>query len=770
MHETRRNDLLALALLTSVIALLFIDILSGTNVLASRDLLRYSYPEKKVLREIVLDSEFPWWNRSVSAGQPMAANPAHEIFYPLTWVILLPSYGYALQLFIVLHLLLAAWAMYALLRSLALRPASAFLGALSFSIGGLVLSYITLLPFLAPVAWIPLICLFARRFVLHRAWRDLALAALCFSMQVLIFEPTTLLQTGLLLGLYAMHKKGARGIAPIAMIAVAALLLGSVQALPAFDHARDSVRARGFSFDAVTDWSAPPARIGEVFFPHFLGHMLLDGRRVYWGETLYGDRITPFLPSIYPGLLIAALALAGLIARVRGTRLVLIVLAISFLLALGAHTPLWHWLYSAGPARSIRYPEKFLLSAIFAITVFGAKVLDALLEGDERLRTIALRVVGAITIFAAVCALLVLTPWHAPLFAKLWHPSGRLFEAMLTASRNAWLLALARGVLLFFLLRLRRPVWLALFVLLDLAPLMPELAPRSDPSFLTATPAVLQPLPPNHSEYRLFHHASRHVNRAQVAPYFQNVPDQRWVYRNAALPLVPNAHGIQTAIEDDFDATSLLVSADFADAVWQLSDKRPDWVNVAASMSNVWYRAVFIDPRQAFARAQGDLRKLQPVRILTLPPSPRYAFAQQLITIRDRNDFVQKLTAGPYEHMAFVEGPSFVPAPGRVLQVHETANTARINVETTGRAFLIMSVTPHKYWRIAIDGRDAAPIITNIGYQGVIVPNAGRHVITMRYRNPLVLIGAAISLITLLALAAGQYSTVLSRPRTDRER
>ena len=43
-------------------------------------------------------------------------------------------------------------------------------------------------------------------------------------------------------------------------------------------------------------------------------------------------------------------------------------------------------------------------------------------------------------------------------------------------------------------------------------------------------------------------------------------------------------------------------------------------------------------------------------------------------------------------------------------------------------------------------------MVTNIGYQGVEVP-AGRHIVEMRYRNPLISAGAAISAATLLALA-----------------
>jgi uncharacterized membrane protein YfhO len=76
--------------------------------------------------------------------------------------------------------------------------------------------------------------------------------------------------------------------------------------------------------------------------------------------------------------------------------------------------------------------------------------------------------------------------------------------------------------------------------------------------------------------------------------------------------------------------------------------------------------------------------------------------------------------------------------------VRESANDAMIDVESFGRGFLVMSVTPHKYWRITLDGHPTQPVITNIGYQGVVVPS-GRHQIAMRYRNTLVQRGGIVS-------------------------
>jgi len=50
-----------------------------------------------------------------------------------------------------------------------------------------------------------------------------------------------------------------------------------------------------------------------------------------------------------------------------------------------------------------------------------------------------------------------------------------------------------------------------------------------------------------------------------------------------------------------------------------------------------------------------------------------------------------------------------------------------------------------------------------VGYQGIVVPAAGRHVVEMRYRNPLIAVGAAISLAALLALVFLSRSTFTMR-------
>src|SRR5437763_1051184 len=206
VNDGRRTDALAVASLALIVTIAFGDVLFGVDNFYMRDLTRYYYPTKQILREIVQGGEFPYWNRYFSGGQPIAANPEHEVFYPFTWLILLPSYELGYRLLILVHLYIGILGMYVLSRSMELRPFAAWFGGISFGLGGLYLSEVNLLPILFCAAWLPLTCMFVRRFLLGRRLRDFAAASFFLGLQFLVGEPTTVMQTGILIGLYALYR------------------------------------------------------------------------------------------------------------------------------------------------------------------------------------------------------------------------------------------------------------------------------------------------------------------------------------------------------------------------------------------------------------------------------------------------------------------------------------------------------------------------------------------------------------------------------------
>jgi hypothetical protein len=719
-------DRLAVGILAVVITIVFFDVVIGSGVFYTRDVVLYHVPLKTILRTIVMDGEFPYWNPFIASGQPMAANPAHAVFYPLTWLVLLPGnlvYGVNWQAMI--HIYLAIIATYALLRSLGTTRSAACIGALSFGLGGFVLSSLSLLPFVFSAAWMPLTCLFTRRFLHHRSPHDFALAAGSLGMQFLIGEPVTIVQTGLLLGLYALFRKSRlRDLGFVAAISVTALLLSSVQTLPGLDHARDSVRAEGFDFKKVSEWSTPPQRLIEVLYPDVYGSARPD--QLYAGGDLYPGRRTPFILSIYSGLLIVTLAMAGAAARVRGVWLYLTIAALSVILALGSYTPLLQFLYDLGLVRSIRYPEKFLMMGMFATVIFGARVLDEFLRGNTRVRVAAMVLAGA-----------------AALIGVIRYTQTDFWRGVVLLALLALALKIPRGAAV---------ALLAAFVLVDLAPRAAQLAPRKRASLYTTRPPALQQLAPNFDDYRILHVG----NWSQIGSYRLGYrlpgPNLYVMERNALSGYIAAAYGVRTAAEVDYDLTGLRTSDELTRAAVELHKRSPNALDAISAMSNVRYVAFYRRPEQAYAEAGGDVERVNPIRFIERPAQPRYYFASAVATARDRKEFVSQLAGGGHgPRTAFIAGTPFQPAEGRVLRAADSANHARIDVESAGTAFLVMSITAHKYWSVTIDGRAVPSLVTNLGYQGVVVPR-GRHVVEMRYRNPLIAIGGAISLATLLAL------------------
>ncbi len=782
MTESRRHDWIAVAILSLIATLFFIDVLVGSGNFYMRDLTRYYYPTKQILREIVQGGEFPYWNRHFSAGQPLAANPEHEVFYPLTWLILLPSYDFGYRLHILVHIYIGLIGMYALLRSMELRIPAAFFGALAFGLGGIYLSYINLLPILFCAAWLPLTCLFVRRFLLKPNLRDFALSSLFLGMQFLVAEPTTVAQTGLLLGMYALYRgwwaakewgyswtkaipEMFARVVFIGLISVGAFAIGAAQMLPALDHVSESARSRTFDFSLVSAWSLPWAKLAEVIYPNFLGYISIDRVMWYWGGGLYPGMGSPFLFNIYSGLLVTALAIGAFFVKPRGGRFVLILVVFSLLMALGGHTPFLKLLYESHIATGIRYPEKFVLVAIFAVIVFAAQLFDAMLAGDDAIRDAALGFIAATTIVAAVLALASFTPLYEALFVKTWGlKAGRSAEKMVRLSREGWFIAAARGALLFGLLwsirTIKRPLWLALallFVALDLGPVVHQLNPRMPAVFFTGQSLAAHHFPGNRHSYRIFHEADWYGQEDMAKKYFSTGDAVYWIVRNGLFPMTPAGADLSMVLERDYDKTSLLPTIDLVDSVWDVKrNGRTDWWRPFVSMSNAHYRGIYKPFEFERKRVKKNMKRAEAIEFIDVGSHPRYYFADQMVTIRDRHDFVRKLTDGSYtDAVAFVTTPSFVPARGVVRGMRETANTATIDVESSGKSFLVMSVTTNKYWRVTLDGKPVTPRITNIAYQGIEVP-AGKHRVEMRYRNTLAVRGLIVSSVAaaLLLIAA----------------
>jgi hypothetical protein len=762
-----KRDRIAVALLIAIIAFIFADVLFLGRGFYFRDLTRYYYPSKKLVRDIILGGELPSWNPYWASGQPLAANPDYGVFYPLQWLTLLPDYDFWFRFQVVLHYWIAAAGAYVLLRRFALRQESAVFGALLFSLGGVLVSSTSLLPILYAAVWLPWVIWAADRMLERFTWRRFAVAALFLALPMLAAEPITVAQICLLTAAYAYVRSGTVRVLPrIIAMGLAAAAVGAVQLIPVLDLFGDSARSRGFPFALVSIWSTPPLRLLELFVPELMGPGS-EHFRFFWGTAQY-RWLDPFYPGIYFGVIAAALAVAALTLRLARWRAVVVALIVGWILALGSHTPLLRILYESGLFSSFRYPEKFLYLALSPLVFFTAVAFDRVLDGDVRLARRALIVSLIVAGSCGVLWLLALLPGYTAAFIAFWdisiHP---LAQAMAARSSSVWLAGLLRALVAAGVLWLAvrgRSSWalLAIAVLVvDLGGQRTSIAETLEGEFFREPPAVVQQI--DRSE-RLFHQADWYTATRVARSYF-DLPEMYWVIRNGLYPMVGATWGIATTMNADADQTFLLPSVEFTQAMFELRGRGVErWYEPLMAMSAASYRAMYLPFEQQLAQAQNDRTQIQPIVFVPTQRNPRFYFADRVLQAPTRAEFVRQIASGmATPRVAFTAASPFIPAVGRVLKVAEGTNWAEIEVESGGDALLVCSITRHKYWNATIDERPAAIVPVNIAYQAVRVP-AGRHKVSLCYWNPLLAVGGGVSVVSAAILIA---LIIASRDRAE---
>ncbi len=723
--------------------LAYADILLGIRGLFLEDLIGYHFPMKHIVREAVSSGEFPYWNPLYSAGQPLAANPAYELFYPPQWLVYVLPYAYAFQLHILLHFLIAAIGAFFLIRSFRVKALPSAIGAAAFVFSGPYLSLSAKLPILFAVSWMPLVLLLVKRLIESFSVRRLFAAAAVAGVQLIIGEPTMVMLTWALIGAYALIRiiktRGWRSIVlPVIACGVLAALIAAIQIVPAIDFARDTVRSRGLPFRFTSNWSFPFERLEELPMPQLFWHVNgSDGQPAM--RTMYRDRIVPFLSNVYCGTFFVVLAIAGIFAAIRGRWWFLAAFLASLIVAMGDHTPLLQLLYDAGLVNAIRYPEKFLLGGTLALAIWSAIVVEKLIDGDPS-TTRSAWIVGAL--WTAITIVAALTANDKSYFwANVARAAAVLIALLVVRARPAtWSVALVVAVAL-------GELWLG----------TRAATPRMPRAFFDP-PALEADLKP-YGGARIFHDAQwwSWMGSELSNEYFVKVESERfwWVDRNGEFLNMPAAWGDHPVVlEQDVDYTSLENTDDFRQAFNTAHGKRIASASAPyLRMANAGVELSFRTLDEQTSRALNtDPAHVTPVIPTAIETNPRYAFASRMERIDSNDELGAAIESRPPEGVvAYVNGEVFQPAAGEVLHASETRNTVTLDVRAAGRAFLVLSVTGHKYWSATIDSQKVPIVPANVAFQGVVVP-AGTHKVELRYRNPLIGISGAVTLLTLLGL------------------
>lgn len=363
----------AFAFLALLALTLFLPALVKREVFTLRDHFDYFQPLRAFTADELKAGHLPLWNPYSASGEPWLANPQTGVFYPPTWLFLVLPFETAYMLFLLLHLALLGWGAYLLFARRA-PPGAALVGAAALMFSGPVLSLLDVSNNFATLAWVPLVlwCALEGK-ASGGAWRR---GAIVLALAFLAGEPFFAALAALLYAVVRRHRDVLR-------TALLAFGLSAVQLIPFLEFVAHSDRAGGME-DAL---------------------ILRDSMQMRdWLQAVVPSAAPAqqqFIPVVYMGIVVIALALVGVVLGLRasttrsevGGWLVLLVAAISI-----STGPAW---LTRLPLTLFRYPARLVPFAALGVAALAAIGWQRLRAERRWLDLLVVLVIAADLVFRA---------------------------------------------------------------------------------------------------------------------------------------------------------------------------------------------------------------------------------------------------------------------------------------------------------------------------------------------------------------------------------
>jgi len=721
--------------------------------------------------EALRHGHLPLWNPLLGAGAPLAANYQSALFYPPNWL-LVPfaalggriGLAWAHGLLAALHLVLAGWGMAKVLDDFDAPEPAPTVAGLAYALSGYLVARLGFFSINAAAAWLPWLLWASRRVAQEPARRRVLALGGLWGLQLLAGHAQTAWYTALLVALWVLFWLKKPVWPRLAALAAAAFLgtaLAAVQLLPTAVYLWQSQRAGG----------APTWALDYSFWPwHFLTLLMPDAfgnpaHGDYWGYGAFWE------DAAYVGVLPLLLGLLAL-RRGKPRRAVLwgaVVVVVGFLLALGKFTPVFMALYRhvptfamfKAPARWLLWPEAALAllgglgvavwrrpqgralywtrlgtAGAFAVAL-GAGLAWAL-AGDVRptmVRSAALAGFWALGVGALALTAPEPSSPPAPLPSRPTGGEGMPSQGLGGGGKGWW------------------PWAVALWVFADLLVAGWGLNPaaRAEEIYGAPPPAAQQAaalahgarvyLPPNGEDHLKFDRFFRFKDFSPPADGWKGL-------RATLLPNLSLLDGIPSA--NNFDP---------------LLPARYDWYTAASAAQppqarrRLWARlgvgaVARVDPASTYAVHWG-----------AISAEPRARWVPRAVWVSGAEaawgEVARRAREGgaAWQCAVVLEGPPQPPEPAcsttwSATRVESAPQREVWNVQAPqDGGFVVFSETWYPGWKAFVDGREAPIYRADYLFRAVPVP-AGEHRVVMVYRPWWWPVGAGMSLLACLLLAA----------------
>jgi hypothetical protein len=781
----RHADITAGAFLLIGALIFYYPLVLLGRAIVDYDALVFFYPLRAYLGDALRSGRIPLWNPYLFMGAPFLANPQTAVLYPPSWLFVVgPVYaGYTVQL--VVHVFLAAAFMYAFARrALGACVLASVVGGLAYGFSGFTVAQTGHLNQLSAAAWLPAVLLSYDRAVTTRRIAWIGLGALALALELLAGHPQVVYMTLIALALFGLVR------APWPFASAQALASQQPTGLPAASQGRLSPIRWAWAVGAGAGIGLLAASVAAAqLVPTLeLTSLSIRGGGVRWEDAVAGSLPGYLVPRAllppfwlqagsteflgYSGVAPLTLAFLGLAcARSRFVVFGVTLCGLGLFLALGENNAWYRWFFDSVPGfDTFRVPARWLFLwqlGVSVLAVLGADWIGRGARVDLRRRDIWPRA----TLVALVLAIgLAWQQDQGEPFPQRRTPAAwaGIAAATLAAGALATLdRTRAAGVLLVGLTAVE------LFVAADASP-----ARQAPPAELDS-PGVAAAWLREHadSSARILsaarpEYASSYEPdaRAALGAFPENVVRSllvAWKWRDTLAPNEPLQLGIRSA--DGYDGGVLPLQRFVQLSELLVASPRPDGVLLSRLSTLPSSRALDLvgvrylvtndgapAPNDAVRVALGDLdvyERRSSAAMTTVMFRARQPLPDDQAQVR-----LGEPTFDPNAELVLAPDPSAQSLVSdrsgqAVAPAAADAEHWRARVTLPEAGYLLQREAWYPGWRARVDGQDAPVVRADLLFRAVFVP-AGEHDVELYFDSSTVRLGALISLLGLVAVAA----------------
>ncbi len=334
-----------------------------------------TYPWRNLIVENFKRFDFPLWNPYSFSGQPLLGNVQSAPFQILNIFFFILPFKIAWSLQIITPPVLTSIFMYLMLKNLRLSTVVSVFGAFVLPISGFFLAWLEWGTVITTAMWLPLIILSSNKlFEKTSAFWFIALV-LALSQTLLSGHWQTAFYVFIAFFLYAIyffyHSRSLKNLSIIIFGFILALLISSVQTLPALEFIKLSARDidQGY-FPGREDWFLPIKHLIQLIAPDFFGNPATYN---YWGIWNYAEFVS------FIGIVPLSLAFFSISKRQKKSIFFLGLVIISLVLATQNPISKVPYLFNLLFISSTQ-PSRIIFLLIFSTCTLAAFGLDQFLK------------------------------------------------------------------------------------------------------------------------------------------------------------------------------------------------------------------------------------------------------------------------------------------------------------------------------------------------------------------------------------------------------